>query len=286
VTVFVTGAAGYIGSAICRKLRASGEQFVTLDVRPMKATGSHVEHYRADLNGKISLRELMISHQVDRVIHLAGLKNVAASQNQRLQYWDTNVNGTARLLKHCDYGQRHVVFASSAAVYGDQGAAVMETAERRPMSFYATTKVAGEDLLEAWAHTIPEEFSPRWATSLRLFNVFGGRDDEGTVAKIREAAKDWSTFTINGYDYPTRDGTPVRDWVHVDDVADAFITALDRDADERYEAINIGSGVGESMQELADRHEVAWKLGPRRCGDIPISVADVRKAERLLGWAV
>lgn len=300
MTVLVTGGAGYIGSHVVDELRATGEDVVVLDdlsdgdVRRIGATAFE----RLDLaapDSEVALGAVLRRRRIDSVVHLAAKKRVDESVARPLHYWRQNLGGLGVLLAAMrTEGVQHLVFSSSAAVYGDvRTATVAEDAPTAPVNPYGRTKLAGEWIVRDSAAA----GSPA-ATSLRYFNVAGA----ARVELADTAVTNLIPITVSrmlagrrpivlGTDYDTVDGTCVRDYVHVADIARAHLVALDAvrrgDAAAHY---NVGSGSGYSVRQVV--HEAARQLDvpaatedrPRRSGDPAAVVADATRAQRQLGW--
>jgi UDP-glucose 4-epimerase len=295
----VTGGAGYIGAHVVRAFRAQGIGTVVVD-----DLSSGRRNFVPDgvpfVEGSIldgSLLERAIDeHGVVGVVHLAGFKYAGVSVQRPLHAYQQNVTGTATLLGAMEAGGvERIVFSSSAAVYGTPDVdLVTEDTAKRPESPYGESKLIGEWLLADQARATGLRH-----TSLRYFNVVGSGTDEvfdpsphNLFPLVFDALLEGRTPRINGDDYPTPDGTCVRDYIHVADLADAHVAAARRlDAGERLEAVyNLGSGdgvsVGEIMREMARVTGIAFEpeVGPRREGDPARIVASGELAARDLDW--
>ncbi|MCA1570179.1 MAG: UDP-glucose 4-epimerase GalE [Chloroflexi bacterium] len=299
--VLVTGGAGYIGAHVVRELIERGHRPVVLDNLSTGRINAvrDVELVVGDVGDDRLLTQLCTGHAFEAVMHFAALKSVDESNRDPARYFDVNVAKTVALLRvmHAT-GIGRLVYSSSAAVYGDPDSLpVNEEALLRPMNPYGETKRLVELMLR-WMH---ESTGLRHA-ALRYFNAAGARED----ASIGE---DWTQATnliplvmkavlrrgppikILGTDYPTPDGTAVRDYVHVVDLAAAHVLALERlaDADEPL-TVNLGTGQGSSVQEVIEATErISGRPVPavpsaRRIGDMPAMWADASRARELLGW--
>ncbi len=300
-STLVTGGAGYIGSHTVRALRASGERVVVLDTLEL-GTASAVGD--ADLVvGDIADHDLVVAtcdrYDVDAIVHFAAYKNVGESMQEPGKYFRNNVDGTVRLLDAAQsVGVRRLVFSSSCSVYGTpEIVPVDEHAPIQPESVYAETKAMVERVL-AWYGEVAG-----WrSVSLRYFNAAGasfdttiGEDWASTLNLIPVAIKALLTgdreLSVFGDDYPTPDGTCVRDYIHVDDLAAAHLAAIHylREGGSTT-AINVGTGVGSSVREVLEGIEaVAGTPVPhhytgRRAGDPAATYADPTRARELLGW--
>jgi UDP-glucose-4-epimerase GalE len=301
MTVLVTGGAGYIGAHTVRELIRRGREVVVLDTLELghRAAVGEVPLVVGSSGDAELVRRVCADHRVDSVIHFAAYKNVGESMANPLKYWENNVAGTVELFRALrDAGVGRLVFSSSCSVYGTPAnLPVDEDAPIAPESVYAQTKATIEQLLDWNDQTIGFR-----SASLRYFNAAGASAD-GSLGE------DW-TQSLNliplvmkatlgrrppvhvfGDDYPTPDGTCVRDYVHVDDLADAHVRALDHlEQHDRSLAVNLGTGRGSSVMEVIETTarisglEVPYDVVPRRIGD-PVSVyADPSRARELLDW--
>ncbi len=299
MTWLVTGGAGYIGAHVVRALLDSELPAVVID----DLSGGHREFVPAHvpfvrgsiLDGSLLLRTLE-EHSVTGVIHVAGFKYAGVSVQRPLHTYEQNVDGTTVLLGAMqEVGVDRMVFSSSAAVYGTPDTAlVTEDTPKAPESPYGESKLIGE-----WLLRDQEIAAGLRHTSLRYFNVVGSGDPaiydtspHNLFPLVFDALLEGRTPRINGSDYPTPDGTNVRDYVHVADIALAHVAAARRlDAGEPIDpAYNLGSGTGVSVAEImaaiARVTGIAFtpELGPRRPGDPPRIVASGERASRDLDW--
>jgi len=305
-TWLVTGGAGYIGAHVVRAFREAGIGAVVVD----DLSSGHasfvpddVPFVRASILDTALLAETLREHDVVGVVHLAGFKYAGVSVSRPLHTYEQNVTGTASVLQAmADAGVRHLVFSSSAAVYGTPPVEVVtEDTPTRPESPYGESKLIGEWLIADQARALAGTDAPLTQTSLRYFNVVGSGypDVEDTSPHnlfplVLDALVAGRTPRINGTDYPTPDGTCVRDYVHVADLALAHVAAARRlEAGERLEPVyNLGSGEGTSVLEIvhaiADATGIAVEpeIAPRRPGDPARIVARGDEAARDLGWAM
>lgn len=298
----VTGAAGYIGAHVAGILRNQGipvvgvDNFARSERDGVPAGITFVETSIADVD---AMTRLMKTHEIDAVMHFAGLIAVGESVAEPLRYYETNIAGSLALLGAMEAASvGKIVFSSSAAVYGTPDVCpIREDAATRPISPYGYSKLAFERILQDWTTAGPN----RGATALRYFNVAGALVDCGPGERhlpethlipnvLAAAAGDNDCVTVFGDDYPTPDGTCIRDYIHVEDLATAHIAALGRLEDGSCRAFNLGIGRGYSVQEIIAASErvtgrqIAVKIGPRRAGDPPSLFADGDKARAELHW--
>jgi UDP-glucose 4-epimerase len=307
--VLVTGGAGYVGSVSVEALIHAGHDVVVLDDLSTGNRGSVVPEARF-VHGSCADREavlaLLADEPVDAVLHCAARSLVGESITDPALYYRQNVVGGVALLEALrEAGVRRLVFSSSAAVYGNPASVpISEDAPLAPVNPYGETKRAFEGALGWYASAYG-----LCSVSLRYFNVAGASARNGEVhhpethliPNVLAAVEGHGTLTIFGTDYPTPDGTCVRDYIHVEDLAEAHLLALEATApgDARTStgtggaaarAFNLGNGSGFSNREVVAAVEAATgrpvphAYGPRRAGDPPVLVADARQARAVLGW--
>lgn len=297
--VLVTGGAGYIGAHTCLRLRERGDDVVVVDDL---ATGSAdrldgVPVFPLDLASDGApgvVADVLRTYDVDAVVHFAARKQVPESVARPAWYYQQNVGGLANLLMAMEQAEvDRLIFSSSAAVYGAVDGAVDERATTEPISPYGTTKLVGERLI---ADAVRSDGLR--AASLRYFNVGGAANPalgDTEVLNLIPITFDHlargQAPVVFGDDYPTRDGSAVRDYVHVLDVADAHLAVLDAlDGAPSHTAYNVGTGQGTTVLEMVDRiREVAGsslapQIAPRRAGDAAEVVAIVEKIAAHTGW--
>jgi len=301
-SVLLTGGAGYIGAATADALLADGHRVVILDdlssghtdTIPNEASFKTGSYGEAD-----KMEELLRDARIDVVVHCGAKSIVAESDEHPDRYFANNVQASLNLLNAaCNIGVKRMVFSSSAAVYGaPTSSTISEATALAPVNTYGATKVAFELALRSFADAYEMQ-----SISLRYFNVAGStervreRHDPEThlLPRLIHAAESGEPFFIYGNDYATPDGSALRDYVHVADVAAANLAAVNyllRDgAPTGHNAVNIGSGVGTSVKqaisavERATKRTVNVQVQPRRAGDPPRLIADITRAVALLNW--
>ncbi len=297
-SVLVTGGAGYIGSVVVEQLLARGEVPIVLDdlsTGHRAAVAPGVEFIQGNVGDRGVLEELFARHAIDALMHLAAFALVAESVADPAKYRANNVTAGRVLLEAAvAAGVPRVVFSSSCTIYGHRGAEpIGEDTPAAPLNPYGETKVEFEAMLARLAQS--HELA---SLSLRYFNAAGastryGEDHEPETHLIpnilRVAQGEAPALEVYGSDYATSDGTAVRDYIHVLDLADAHIRALDATLKGAV-AVNLGTGAGHSVLAVANAaravtgRRIATVLGPRRPGDPPFLVAARGRAEQLLGW--
>lgn len=309
--ILVTGGAGFIGSHTCVELLESGYEVIIMDNlcnskeesvhRIEQITGKKVKFYKTDMLDLDGIAEIFEKNEISAVIHFAGLKAVGESVEKPLEYYHNNITGTINLLRVMKrYGCKTIVFSSSATVYGVNNQAPytedMPTSATNP---YGYTKVMIEQILKDL--TVPDD---EWSVAaLRYFNPIGahksgliGEDPNGIpnnlVPYIAQVASGrLEKLKVFGNDYDTPDGTGVRDYIHVVDLAKGHISALKYALDHKgFTPVNLGTGKGSSVldvvkaYEKASGKEIPVEITERRAGDIATSYADTSLAKKLLGW--
>ena len=309
--ILVAGGAGYIGSHTCLVLLEAGHEVVVADNlcnskeeslrRVQELTGKPITFYKVDVTDEAAVENIFTAQQIDGVIHFAGLKAVGESVEQPVRYYYNNVVSTLTL---CTVMKRHgvnkFVFSSSATVYGENAIPFVETMDLLPTTNpYGETKVMSERILKDVANVEPD-----WSVALlRYFNPIGahesgriGEDPQGIpnnlmpyITQVASGKRDH--LRVWGNDYPTVDGSGVRDYIHVMDLAIGHVKALEKLCEEKGVLIyNLGTGSGVSVLQLVHAFEKAnnltipYKIYDRRAGDIAEFYADASKAEREMGW--
>jgi UDP-glucose 4-epimerase len=298
--VLVTGGAGYIGSVITDHLIANGHTVVVYDNLSKghrDAVASDALLVNADLLDEGTLLRTLRDRRIEAVMHMAASSLVGESMARPEIYYQNNVIATLILLRTMlDAGVRMLVFSSTAAVYGQpERQPITETDGTSPSNTYGETKLAIERALH-W-HDAAHQLR---FVSLRYFNAAGATSTRGErhdpeshlIPLVLLAAREGGSVTIFGNDYPTHDGTCVRDYVHVMDLADAHVSALEALSGQKIESdvFNLGCGAGYTVREVIDvarqvtGRDIAIKSGPRRAGDPAVLVASAEKIRRILGW--
>ncbi len=309
--ILVTGGAGYIGSHTCVELLQSGHEVVVVDNfdnsspesirRVEKITGKKIALYEADIRDRAAMEKIFSEHKIDCVIHFAGLKAVGESCRKPIEYYDNNLYGTLVLLETMKaHGCKSIVFSSSATVYG--------TPERLPLDEtcrtggttnpYGTSKLFQEQILRdvyasdaEWQIVLLRYFNPVGAHESGLI----GEDPQGIpnnltpyIAKV--AVGELKEIGVFGNDYPTPDGTGVRDYIHVVDLAKGHVAAIEKISAPGVYTYNLGTGKGYSVLDVIHAFEKAcgkklpYSIKPRRDGDVAACYSNAEKAKRELGW--
>ncbi len=295
--VLVAGGAGYIGSVVTAALLAGDHEVTVLDdlsTGHADAVPSGATLVQASLHDSAPV---LADVRPEAVLHFAAKSLVGESQVAPEVYWDTNVGGSLALLEAMRAaGCRRIVFSSTAATYGEpEQVPIREDAPTRPTNTYGATKLAVDAMLTSYATAY--DFA---AVSLRYFNVAGAADGLGErhttethliPIALQVAAGTREAMTVFGEDYPTPDGTCIRDYIHVADLADAHLLALTAPAPGEHRIYNLGNGTGFSVQEVVDAvrtvtgHPVPVVVGRRRAGDPAQLVASSERIRSELGWA-
>ena len=312
MNVLLAGGAGYIGSHTCVELIEAGHSVVIADNfanscpeavrRVEEITGASIPLYEADVCDRAATEKIFSENQIDAVIHFAGLKAVGESVEKPLLYYRNNIDSTLTLLETMEkFGVNNFIFSSSATVYGTpEEVPLVETMPTgSPTNPYGWTKLMMEQILTDTAHARPDMS----IVILRYFNPIGahessriGEDPNGIPNNLmpyitQVAAGRLPQLGVFGDDYPTHDGTGVRDYIHVVDLAKGHVKALDYAGDHKgVEIVNLGTGTGYSVLDIVkafervNHIEIPYVIKPRRAGDIAECYADASKAARVLGW--
>lgn len=297
--VMVTGGAGYVGSVATEALLARGHGVVVLDdlrTGHRGAVADGAAFVQADIADAPAVGQALEEHGVEAIVHFAALSLVGESMQKPLDYFDNNVAGSLSLWRTAlRHGVRKVVVSSTAALYGTpQAVPIPESANLAPESVYGETKLQMERTLGWLAQT-----AGLGSVALRYFNAAGASATRGEDHRpeshlvpivLQVALGQRQQVAVFGEDYPTPDGTAVRDYVHVEDLAQAHVLALETMRPGEARAFNLGSEHGFSVREVIDLarevtgHDIPTVASPRRAGDPPVLVADAGLARRELGW--
>jgi UDP-glucose 4-epimerase len=309
--VLVTGGTGYIGSHTCVELIKNGYEVIVVDNlfnssreslnRIKKITGKTIKFHKTDLLDRTDLESIFLENKIDAVLHFAGLKAVGESSVIPLRYYHNNLTGSIILCETMQkFGVKKIVFSSSATVYGlPQTLPISENFRLSAVNPYGRTKLMIEEMLQDLYQSDKE-----WAIAiLRYFNPFGahpsgliGEDPNGIPNNLmpyvsQVAAGKLKELKVFGNDYPTPDGTGIRDYIHVVDLAEGHIKALKKvNSEAGIEAYNLGTGTGYSVLEMVAAFEkvsnvsIPYRFTDRRPGDIASCYADPSKAMNELGW--
>ncbi|HFQ5079965.1 TPA: UDP-glucose 4-epimerase GalE [Vibrio vulnificus] len=311
MNILVTGGSGYIGSHTCIQMIEAGMTPIILDNlynskllvldRIEQVTGVRPTFYQGDIRDSEILQHVFAQHDIQGVIHFAGLKAVGESVEKPLMYYDNNVSGTLNLVLEMDKaGVKSLIFSSSATVYGDPASVpIREDFPTSATNPYGRSKLMVEECLTDF-----HKANPDWSiTLLRYFNPVGahesgllGEDPQGIpnnllpfVAQVAVGRRE--KLGVFGDDYPTPDGTGVRDYIHVIDLADGHLAALNKVGQQAgLHIFNLGTGQGNSVLEMvaafekAAQRPIPYEIKPRRAGDIAECWANPAYAEQVLGW--
>ena len=310
--VLITGGAGYIGSHTLVELNRAGYEFVVYDnlsnsskealKRVEEIIGKSIDFIEGDIRDKAKLKELFEQFSIDSVIHFAGLKAVGESVQKPLKYYDNNVNGTIKLLQVMqEFGVKKIIFSSSATVYGDPKEVPISESFPTGVGLtnpYGKSKYFIEEILKdlytsdnSWHIVLLRYFNPVGAHESGLIGEDPNDIPNNLMPYITQTAVGkLSCLNVFGDDYDTHDGTGVRDYIHVSDLALGHVKALDKIDNFNIEAINLGTGKGYSVLDVvkafekASGKEVKYTIAPRRAGDIASCYANPSYAKELLGW--
>lgn len=313
-TILITGGAGYIGSFTAHELIRRGYNLIVVDnlsngfkdslmfdnmIDNSEISNLKMYFYQMDVRDQEGLRTIFKKHHISAVIHLAGLAIVEESFKREEEYFDHNVNGTLSVLEVCrEFQVKNMIFSSSSTIYGNANGfeKLTENHQILPVNPYGHSKILCEQKIK--------EFAP-WVNAivLRYFNVAGASSDlkngprgKGSgrlIFNLMESSSNETEFIVNGADYPTIDGTCVRDYIHVEDIADIHVRAVEYllGAPERVALVlNCGYGRGYSINEIIDAYkrfnnvDVRVQTGSRRQGDPAYLVGDSSELVRTLGW--
>lgn len=300
--IMVVGGAGYIGSHAVKQLLEKGNQVVVIDsleTGHIESVPKEIPFYKIDIRDKDALKTVFEKEQVDGVIHFAANSLVGESMTHPLKYYNNNVCGTETLLEVLiETGVKNIVFSSTAATYGEvKEMPIQETTLTCPTNTYGETKLAIEKMLK-WAHQAHDLNY----ICLRYFNV-AGADASGTIGEahttethlipliLQVPLGQRPHITVFGTDYDTKDGTCIRDYIHVTDLVNAHLLALHHLMNGgESDIFNLGSNTGYSVLEMIEAarkvtgHPIPMQIGERRAGDPALLIASSEKAKNILGW--
>lgn len=300
MAILVTGGAGYIGSVTVEDLRAKGEKVVVLDnlvYGHREAVDPAIPFYEGDIGDKELVAKIISEHDINACMHFSAFAYVGESVEKPNKYWENNFIQTIKLLDVLlEHNVKHFVFSSTCATYGEpQYVPIDEKHPQSPTNPYGWSKFMVERVLESYDLAYGLKF-----VALRYFNACGATATRGEdhapethlIPLILYAAQGKIPhISIFGDDYPTPDGTAIRDYIHVSDLSQAHLLALDHlRAENSSEFINLGNGLGFSVKEVVNAarkvtgKEIEAKIAPRRAGDPSRLVADAKKAKEVLGW--
>ena len=298
--ILVTGGAGFIGSHIIEQLDKSKNNVIIVD---NLATGfkrlinKNSKFIKTDIKNKEKLIDIIKKYKIETIIHLAAYLNVSEAEKNKKKYYNNNIIGTKKLLEACKNSNvKNIVFSSSCSIYGNIRGAVSERKKANPMGYYAFTKFQGENLIKEYSL----RYNFRYAI-LRYFNVAGASPSKkiGQIEKSHgqlfknlaiQSLKKKPLIEIYGNDYNTKDGTCIRDYIHVSDLADIHIKSIDYlNKKNKSLTLNCGYGKGYSVQDVVNifkkikkNSQIIYKN--RRPGDIAQVYADTRKFKKVLKW--
>ena len=302
MNLLVAGGAGYVGSHAVRALLAAGHSVVVLDNLSSGHAAAVADGARlvvGDLEDSILLNDLFREGHFDAVLHFAAFIEVGESVVNPLKFYHNNVGNSVRLLSAMErHGVKRMVFSSTCATYGTpEKMPIAEDTPRNPQSPYARAKLAVE-----WAMADSAAAWGLGCVALRYFNAAGAAAD-ATIGEdhdpethlipnvLKVALEQRDQVKIFGTDYPTKDGTCVRDYVHVDDLADAHLKAIEAAKEGEFKAYNAGTGTGSTVREVVEAsrevtgHAIPVIESPRRPGDVPVLWADASLIKKELGWS-
>lgn len=299
--ILVTGGGGYIGSHLVKKLKEDGEKVVVFDnfERGHKWAVKDVDVVEGDLRDKEDINKVFNNYDIKEVYHFAAYSLVGESMQDPMKYFKGNVCGTLNLIDAMiEYNTRYIVFSSSAAVYGNpEKVPITEEQPKNPTNVYGQSKLMIENILEWFSRLDKIRY-----VALRYFNAAGAYYD-GSIGEahdpethlipivLQTALGKREKVYIYGNDYPTKDGTPVRDYIHVMDLIDAHIKAMKwMRSNNKSDAFNLGNGRGFTVLEVIETakkitsKDIDYEITSRRSGDPAVLVASCEKAQRVLGW--
>ena len=298
--ILVTGGAGYIGSHIVEQLIKNKENVIILDnlvTGYKKLINKKAKFVKADIKNKSKITKIIKDYNISSIIHLAAYLNVSEAENNKKKYYQNNIIGTKNLLEVCKNSNvENIIFSSSCSIYGDVKGSINENRKANPQGYYAYTKYKSEELIKKFSKKNKFKYG-----ILRYFNV-AGASPSGKIGEIEkshghliknlaiESLKKNPKIKIFGNDYSTKDGTCIRDYVHVSDLADVHIKGLKYLKDNQKSfVLNCGYGKGYSVKQIVDifkkiKKGVDVQYQKRRPGDIAQVYANTKKFQKILKW--
>ena len=298
--ILVTGGAGYIGSHIVEQLIKKNSNIIILDnliTGYKKLINKKAKFIKCDIKNKKKLIKIIKKFNINSIIHLAAFLNVKEAEKNKKKYFRNNVEGTLNLIHSCKNSQvKNIIFSSSCSIYGNVNGSVGEKKILNPKGYYAVTKLKGEKIIKKFSKKYNYEYA-----ILRYFNV-AGASSSGKIGEINashdhliknlaiQSNKKKPTIFVYGNDYKTKDGTCIRDYIHVDDLADIHIKALNYINKKKKSLIlNCGYGKGFSVLDIIkifkkNTKSLVIKYKPRRIGDVAQVYANNQKLKKLLSW--
>tara|TARA_Y100000389_G_scaffold86940_1_gene83593 strand:- start:712 stop:1686 length:975 start_codon:yes stop_codon:yes gene_type:complete len=299
-SILITGGAGYIGSHIVEQLIKSDEKVVILDnlvTGHIKLINKKAKFIKADIKNKSQIISIIRDNNITSIIHLAAYLNISEAEKNKKKYFKNNIIGTKNLLEACKNSKvENIIFSSSCSIYGNVKGSVSENKKPNPQGYYGYTKYKGEELIKKFSKQYKFNYG-----ILRYFNV-AGASPSGKIGEIEkshghliknlaiQSLKKKPIIKIFGNDYKTKDGTCIRDYIHVSDLADIHIKGLKYLKDKQKSFIlNCGYGKGYSVQQIVNifkkiKKGVEVKYQRRRSGDIAQVYANTKKFKKILRW--
>ena len=299
MSILITGGAGYIGSHITESLIDRKYNVIILDnlkTGHKRLINQKANFIKGDINNKKLVNSIIKQYNIQTIIHLAAYLNINEAEKNKLKYWNNNVKGTENLLSACKKTNiKNFIFSSSCSIYGNITGSVNERAKPNPQGYYAYTKFKSEELIKKYAKKNKYKYA-----ILRYFNV-AGASSSGKIGQIKsqgqlikniaiQSLKKNPVIKIFGNNYPTRDGTCIRDYIHVSDLADIHIKGLEYlENNKKSFILNCGYGKGYSVQEIVNifkkiKKNLLVKYQKRRPGDIAQVYSNTKKLNQLLKW--
>ena len=299
MSILITGGAGYIGSHITESLIDRKYNVIILDnlkTGHKRLINQKANFIKGDINNKKLVNNIIKKYNIQTIIHLAAYLNIGEAEKNNLKYWNNNVKGTENLLSACKKSNiKNFIYSSSCSIYGNITGSVNERAKPNPHGYYAYTKFKGEELIKKYAKKNKYKYA-----ILRYFNV-AGASSSGKIGQIEthgqlvkniaiQSLKKNPVIKIFGNNYPTRDGTCIRDYIHVSDLADIHIAGLEYlEKNKKSFTLNCGYGKGYSVQEMVNifkkiKKNLIVKYQKRRPGDIAQVYSNTKKLNQLLKW--